>query len=193
MEEIREGKREGSIISTKNGHELDVDDQEAWIQLRRELEDVGLSPTVLRENMEFIKNWFKEAFTQNLLEEVRPSTDEKNEAFLRAAKAGHTALVESLLASTVDLDYVDPKSGQNALHITASASHEHTVQALVVGGVCLEPKDSSGKTVLGLAVHGGNVAIVEIFLRYGINVDESSPSHNTAFAVCSAERQNSDS
>jgi hypothetical protein len=66
MEEIRKGKREGSIISTKNESELDVDDQEGWIQLRRELvEDVGLSPAVLHENMGFIKNWFKEAFAQS--------------------------------------------------------------------------------------------------------------------------------
>lgn len=106
--------------------------------------------------MEFIKTRFKE---------VRPSPDEENEVFLPAAKAGDTAFVESLLASTINLDYVEPKSGQNALHMFASACHEQTVQALVIGGVYLETKDINSKTALNLAVQGGNVAILEILLK----------------------------
>jgi hypothetical protein len=172
MEEIREGKHEGSIISAKNRPELDVDDQEAWTQLRRELEDVGLSPAVLHENMGFIKNWFKEAFAQSWLEEVRPSAGEKSEAVLHAAKAGDTALVKSLLASAVDLDYVEPESGRNALHMAAGAGHEQTVKALIDGGMHLETKDSSGDTVLCLAVMEGSVAVVEVLLKYHVNVDE---------------------
>lgn len=180
MEDIREGKREGSIISTKNGPELDVDDQEAWTQLRRELEDVGLSPAVLHENIGFIKNWFKEALAQSWLEEVRSSVDEKNEAFLRAAKAGDTALVKSLLASAVYLDYIEPESGRNALHMAAGAGHKQTVKALIDGGMRPETKDSSGNTVLCLAVIRGRAAVVEVLLKYHINVDEQDSDSCTA-------------
>src|SRR5439155_9480745 len=115
--------------------------------------------------------WFKEAFAQGRLEEVSCSANEQNEAFLRAANEGDTALVESLLASPVDLDYVEPTSGRNALHMAARAGHERTVQALIYGGMCLETKDSNGDTVLDLAVQGGTVAVVEILSRYGVKVD----------------------
>jgi ankyrin repeat protein len=78
MAEVRAGLREGSVISTHTAHtveQMDVD--ELWIGLHRELEDVGISPQLLNEKKDFIVAWFKTAIAEGTLEEM-PSSDCEN-------------------------------------------------------------------------------------------------------------------
>lgn len=69
IDEVRTGKREGSVISTHSIESLSVDDKDAWRQLRRELEDIGISAALLNQHREFIVNWFREAVAAHSLEE----------------------------------------------------------------------------------------------------------------------------
>lgn len=52
--------------------------QETWDVLRRELEDVGISPGVISEKRQFIIAWFQEAVAAGKLEEDVPSDDDES-------------------------------------------------------------------------------------------------------------------
>lgn len=68
--EVRAGLHEGSVVSTAS---LDsIDTKEAWEGLRRELETIGISKTVINENQDFITGWFRESFARGELEEETP-------------------------------------------------------------------------------------------------------------------------
>ncbi len=71
--EVRAGKREGSVISTQTFDTTARNDQETWEALRRELEDIGISPAVITEKRQFIITWFQDAIAAGKLEEDVPS------------------------------------------------------------------------------------------------------------------------
>jgi hypothetical protein len=48
-----------------------LDSEEGWQQLRRELDDIGISRRVMSQNREFIVQWFKDALARGLLDERR--------------------------------------------------------------------------------------------------------------------------
>ena len=73
--EVRAGKREGSVISTQTFDTTARNDQETWEALRRELEDIGISPGVITEKRQFIIAWFEEAVAEGRLEEDLTSDD----------------------------------------------------------------------------------------------------------------------
>lgn len=73
--EVRAGKREGSVVSHKTFDSSVQNDWETWEALRRELEDVGISPGIITERRQFIIAWFKEAIAAGKLEEDAPSDD----------------------------------------------------------------------------------------------------------------------
>lgn len=51
IDEVCTGKREGSTQTTGS---LSADEKEAWRQLRKELESVGITPTLFIQHREFI-------------------------------------------------------------------------------------------------------------------------------------------
>ena len=73
--EVRAGKREGSVISTQTFDTAAQNDRETWKALRRELEDIGISPTVISEKRQFIITWFQAAVAAGKLEEDVASND----------------------------------------------------------------------------------------------------------------------
>ncbi|KAI0120901.1 hypothetical protein F4776DRAFT_231747 [Hypoxylon sp. NC0597] len=66
--EVRAGYREGSVVTTPDVVET-IESPDVWAQLRRELEDIGISPAIMEENHEYIANWMKSALAQGLAEE----------------------------------------------------------------------------------------------------------------------------
>ncbi|OTA92775.1 hypothetical protein M434DRAFT_31531 [Hypoxylon sp. CO27-5] len=66
--EVRAGYREGSVVTTADVVET-IESPDVWAQLRRELEDIGISPAIMEENHEYIANWMKSALAQGLAEE----------------------------------------------------------------------------------------------------------------------------
>ena len=65
MAEIRSGKRDGSVISSGTEHLDQKEGNEGWLQLRRELEDMGVSADVLSQHKHFIVDWFQKALTED--------------------------------------------------------------------------------------------------------------------------------
>ena len=76
--EVRAGKREGSVISTRTIDSVARNNQETWETLRRELEDVGISPAIITEKRQFIVAWFQEAVAAGEFEEDAPSDDDSS-------------------------------------------------------------------------------------------------------------------
>ncbi|KAJ6557342.1 hypothetical protein DFH09DRAFT_1163837 [Mycena vulgaris] len=64
--EVQAGMREGSVISTSD---VAIQSPDVWDELRRELEDVGISAAVIEERHDFIVNWLKKALDDGSLEE----------------------------------------------------------------------------------------------------------------------------
>lgn len=74
IQEFRDGKREGSVVSTQTVDSLAADENQAWQAIRKELEDVGVSVAAFDANKDFIVNWFKVAMTTGAFEE-QPAED----------------------------------------------------------------------------------------------------------------------
>jgi hypothetical protein len=73
--EVRAGLREGSIVTTSTVAET-IESKDVWVQLRRELEDVGISAAVVEENQPYITQWLQRAISNGMLEELDPSSRE---------------------------------------------------------------------------------------------------------------------
>ncbi|EON96479.1 hypothetical protein UCRPA7_8016 [Phaeoacremonium minimum UCRPA7] len=71
VDEVQAGLREGSVISTKDVVET-IDSPDVWAELRRELEDIGISNVVVEENRDFIRDWMKTALSEGSMEERSP-------------------------------------------------------------------------------------------------------------------------
>ncbi|KAH8205373.1 hypothetical protein TruAng_000452 [Truncatella angustata] len=68
--EVKAGFREGSVVTTPDVTET-IESPDVWNQLRRELEDIGISASVMEENHEYISNWMRNALRQGL-DELSP-------------------------------------------------------------------------------------------------------------------------
>ncbi|KAH0534140.1 hypothetical protein FGG08_007266 [Glutinoglossum americanum] len=72
VNEIRAGKRSSTVVSSHTIESLSKYDQAAWRQLRKELEDMGISVAVLNEHRQFITDWLKKAIEDGVLQEQCP-------------------------------------------------------------------------------------------------------------------------
>ncbi|KAL8969386.1 MAG: hypothetical protein Q9183_002019 [Haloplaca sp. 2 TL-2023] len=80
ISEIRSGKRESSVLSAKS-FDTAADSQETWDALRRDLEDIGISPQVIKDQRAFILDWFRNAIASGLAEETPPPVGEESNLF----------------------------------------------------------------------------------------------------------------
>lgn len=77
MDEVREGKREGSVAHTVDS--LLDEDRAAWRLLRKELEDVGITPSVFDENKAMILQTLRDAIESHALQEYHLSGGESED------------------------------------------------------------------------------------------------------------------
>ena len=61
MQQVREGKKRGSIISDQSVDSLSTNERLVWRTIRKELEDIGLTISAFEANREFIFDWFLQA------------------------------------------------------------------------------------------------------------------------------------
>lgn len=69
LQDFRDGKHEGSIISTQTVDSVSADERQAWRAIRKELEDDGISVAAFDANKGFVVNWFKIAISTGAFEE----------------------------------------------------------------------------------------------------------------------------
>ena len=70
LAEIRSGAREGSIISTESIESLSSEDTDGWNQLRKDLEDVGITASLFLQHRTFIVHWFQFALRKGAFNET---------------------------------------------------------------------------------------------------------------------------
>ncbi|KAL8792524.1 MAG: hypothetical protein Q9195_004894 [Heterodermia aff. obscurata] len=87
ISEIRAGKREGSVVSTRSFGTAAENKRETWDALRRELEDIGVSPDIITEKRQFIVAWFQKAVAAGRLEEEAPSEEDDDSSVHRVSRS----------------------------------------------------------------------------------------------------------
>jgi hypothetical protein len=65
LDELRDGKRDGSVVSTQTMDSLSLDEKEAWRQLRKELESIGITPALFTQHQELIINTLRRAVIED--------------------------------------------------------------------------------------------------------------------------------
>jgi hypothetical protein len=60
------------VVSTSTVAET-IESEEVWNELKRELEDVGISGMTVKENQPYIKDWLQTAITNGMLQEEDPN------------------------------------------------------------------------------------------------------------------------
>lgn len=60
--------REGSVVTAPDVAQT-IDSPDVWKELRRDLEDVGISAAVVEENREYVLGWIKQAIQDGALDE----------------------------------------------------------------------------------------------------------------------------
>ena len=197
MVEIRSGKREGSVISTHTFDTATQNSREAWEALRRELEDIGISPEIINEKRQFIVTWFQEAVAMGKLEEADSSDDNVSAISLRGSNDP---------ASTRDCDDVfeqhnpsvmpDPKevalrsvafavknfqTRGSAFFEAARLGDALLLRKLLDEGIHVNFRQPySSATALHLAAKNGRHKAVRLLLSEGADVHAGDADHATA-------------
>ena len=70
--EHRSGLRETSVISTSSLESVEGGDQTIWSQISKELEDVGITQSMVAEHKDFITSWIKIALLKGDFDEISP-------------------------------------------------------------------------------------------------------------------------
>ncbi|KAK0667052.1 potassium channel AKT1 [Cercophora samala] len=86
--EVRAGLREGSVITTPDAAQTIDSSPDVWNELRRELEDVGISAAVVEEKKEYILEWLKEALADGGLDEDSAEEDDAHVSSLAPLSTG---------------------------------------------------------------------------------------------------------
>ena len=69
LQEFRDGKREGSVISTQTAGSLCTNDKQVWRTIRKELEDIGIAVAAFNAHKAFIFEWFMDAIISGTFKE----------------------------------------------------------------------------------------------------------------------------
>ena len=76
IEEFRQGKRETSVVSTQTVDSLSADDKAIWRNIRKELEEIGISVAAFEANRNFIFDWFVRAVETGAFDEHNADVDD---------------------------------------------------------------------------------------------------------------------
>ncbi|KAH0557066.1 hypothetical protein GP486_005147, partial [Trichoglossum hirsutum] len=79
IREFREGRREGSTISTQTVDSLSTDDRQMWRTIRKELVEIGITVATFIGNRNFIMNWFVKAIESGAFNEQTTDDDSTTE------------------------------------------------------------------------------------------------------------------
>lgn len=108
---------------------------------------------------------------------------------LHVARTAQT--VRSLLEYKADVDPRD-SSGRTPLHCYSYRQMGTTVsmiEEIVIGGAFINAKTASGHTALHYAAAFGNTHLIPVLLKYGIWIDDTKDSGDTALALAVRHNQ----
>jgi len=205
MEEVRTEDREGSVISsgTEQG---DENDEGCWRQLRRELEDIGVTPNVLSHHRKFIVSWFQKALAQEQESgqyeplaparlhgaDQQPRTTPRN--LQDSAVLPNTILDSPTQQKNGTIDLEDgpsprvrniPIDGHSLLLVSERADVESVVY-LLRNGVNVNYHETDCMTALNVVAMRGYSALTQLLLKQpGIKLNEKNHLGHTPLSLAS--------
>lgn len=200
MTEVQAGLREGSVVTEENAADA-IEGEQVWTEFRRELEDVGISASVVEENREYIARWIKDALVDGGLDETgtgESSSDRRPSVFSNQSSGANSGTNSSRKASTATicvaneeferqlarerpkLDLVrESTAGSTA---TRSASSSRTKKRKDVGRL-LQRMMVKDKAIIE-AASDGNLDKVAELVRLGVNVNAKDRWGWSALSMC---------
>ena len=195
--EVRAGKREGSVISTKMFNSSTQNDRETWEALHRELEDIGISPAVITEKRQFIIAWFQEAVAAGRLEEDSPSDDDDDDDNSKAGLSSISCDTKSL----TDLNHHHHDNGLSPISASAHPAgaagvrYGNRIEELPVGGMTKNGQVAMPPTPPHRygSFHADSSGAEEYTGDDGINPWRRHASRDAVFPLASSQTCNSNS
>ncbi|KAK7887769.1 hypothetical protein LTR67_009672 [Exophiala xenobiotica] len=100
-------------------------------------------------------------------------------AIVRAAQAGSTVEIESMLDAGAEVEECHQATGRNAMAVAAHCGNDEVVERLLRHGATTSKKDHIGCTPLHLAASRGHVGVMRILLSEYISVEGKGPGEKT--------------
>jgi hypothetical protein len=182
MQEIKDGKRESTIISTYTVESLSKEDGETWDGITKELEEIGISIAAFDANKDFILDWFKEAVETGAFQEDLPANDSVIDPFETSCRQfPETNAVFIDLHSDSLFSPKDDRS-QGLLKVAVQWRGVDTVKRMLENGADVEEKDDDGMTCLHWAVksqHRNGLEKVRVLLAHGAKLEAKNSKGET--------------
>ena len=194
--EVRAGKREGSVISTQTFDTAAQSDQETWEALRKELEDIGISPAVINEKRQFIIAWFQEAIAAGKLDEDAPSEYNSSDVSLHASidltKGNNGDIAPTREVSSLMIE--PPATEQTTIRTSVPSAHRPSRQPAKLS-YAQPPSEKANSRLRGTyllnrlrgrdkqfleAAMGGDASMMEKLLRKGVDIQTRDEEKCTA-------------
>uniref|UniRef100_A0A1I8Q3W4 RING-type domain-containing protein n=1 Tax=Stomoxys calcitrans TaxID=35570 RepID=A0A1I8Q3W4_STOCA len=111
-----------------------------------------------------------------------------HQSLIAAASQDHITILEDLLdMEDIDINAVEPCSGELALTSAARNGCLNTVEVLLTRGAKIDLHNKQGFTALGLSVKEGHWAVAERLLQSGADLDEPVTSARKTSLMIAAE------
>ncbi|KAH8589200.1 hypothetical protein B0O99DRAFT_692766 [Bisporella sp. PMI_857] len=189
IEEVRAGLREGSVVTSSDVAE-NIESEEIWLQLRRELEDVGIFASVVEEHHAYICNWLKTAISNGMLEEMDPSARLRMEGSIDSGYGGSTG---STYAPSLVPIAVANEEFENQLAQHPSRIPSEILEHLPRSDVKVRKASSVSSVLFKLfkkdtaiieAASDGDIARVDKLISLGANVNARDRWGWSALSMC---------
>ncbi|KAL9118170.1 MAG: hypothetical protein Q9187_005289 [Circinaria calcarea] len=117
LQEFRDGKHEGSVISNQTVESLSTDEKEIWRSIRKELDDIGVTVAAFEANKTFIIEWFKQSIATGAFDEEIPDAEPDTVSSTHHVGNGSGQAIQKLgssSASQINAEGFNPPAGSDA-------------------------------------------------------------------------------
>ena len=156
MEEFRQGKREGSLISLQTVDSLSADDRVVWRAIRKDFEEIGITLAAFEANREFIFDWFNRALESGAFEEQNGHGVHEKGIHSEEQESGNRGEQSSESASETEPNV--PERGPETFHqiLTFTRAVPIQIKPQVPRGALLSREESHPRRRLLKAVGTGD-------------------------------------